>query len=513
MTAGDASTPQHRVARLSRRAGSVVLCALVFVASGCGESVTGAPTTAMPAVRGVIEGFYGPPYTFDARLDLLRFLPRAGLNTYVYAPKLDPFHRSRWRDPYPAEWLDHFATLAANARQFGVRFVYGLSPGNDFDAGSDDQAIVEHKLGTLFDAGVRDFCVLFDDLAANSQAADPRLEVQIVTDTLAYLHAREPQTRLWFISHFYAGTAAEISAGHSPFDRGFAIKSSTAYAAYAALPPEVAILWTGPRVFASPLTADDTAAFRALVGRPLVVWDNYPVNDSILTQELFLAPYREREPGIVQAADGVLLNPMLQPEASKIALWTAGRFFADAEAYNADAALQDALVAVTGSEQGARTFARLAEQFASHPLIGNQREAAKMADRAAAFFATRSAQSRQALRDLLHSFTTIEDDLARDVPNARLVAEVSAPAHQLALYGEAGLLGLELLDQAANGQAIDTRQLDALLGNAHALPWLVGANTAIPPGLDLFLAGRRAVPADVFGDFFTRLATELTTAG
>src|SRR5262249_9675533 len=155
----------------------------------------------------------------------------------------------------------------------------------------------------------------------------------IVTDALAFLRARDPHTQLWFISHYYAGTAADIRAGHTPSDRNFTIKSSTAYAAYAALPPEVAILWTGPRVFASPLTADDTAGFHALVGRPLVVWDNFPVNDAILTQELFLAAYREREPGVTRAADGVLLNPMLQPEASKIALWTAGRFFADAEGY------------------------------------------------------------------------------------------------------------------------------------------------------------------------------------
>ena len=507
-------TDPHRLARVLRRAGAVALCALGLAATGCGESVSEAPVvTAMPAVRGVIEGFYGPPYTFEARLDLLHFLPRAGLNTYLYAPKLDPFHRSRWREPYPAEWIDHFATLTAEARQLGVRFFYGLSPGNDFDAGSDDQVRVEDKLGTLVDAGVRDFCLLFDDLAATSQAADPHLEVQIVTDTLAYLHARDPQTRLWFISHFYAGTATEISAGRSPFDRGFAIKSAAAYAAYAALPAEVAILWTGPRVFASPLTAGDTAAFHALVGRPLVIWDNYPVNDSVLTQELFLAPYRDREPGVVRAADGILLNPMLQPESSKIALWTAGRFFADAEGYDPNAALADALTAVAGSAQGARTLARLADQFASHPLIGNQREAAEMADRAAAFFATRSAPSEQALRDLLRAFSTIADDLTRDVSNTRLVTELSAPAHRLALYGQAGLLGLDLLDQAVNGQTVDTGPLEALLTNARAIPWLVGANTVIPPGLDQLLAGRQAVPANVFGDFFTRLSAELAAAG
>jgi hyaluronoglucosaminidase len=490
------------------------LCAAMLLGSGCGES-SGGPSEAaiLPATRGVIEGFYGPPYAFDARLDLVRFLPRAGLNTYLYAPKLDPYHRSGWRDAYPAEWMDHFAALTQTARLLGLRFVYGLSPGNDFDPGSDDQAAVDSKLGALFDVGVRDFCLLFDDLAPGSPAADPQVQVRIVTDTLAALQARDPNVRLWFISHFYAGTAAEISADRSPFDRGFVIKSSAAYAAYAALPPEVAILWTGPRVFASPLTAEDTAAFHDLVGRPLVIWDNYPVNDSILTRELFLAPYREREAGVVRVADGVLLNPMLQPEASKIALWTAGRFFAagTAGAYDPDAALHEALVEVAGSDRGGQVLALLADQFHSHPLIGNEPESPALAERAAAFFATRSAQDEEALRALLGSFAAIADDLEREVPNTRLVNELREPARKLALFGAAGLVGLDLLDQSASATPSDSSQMQALLDEAQALPWLVGANTAIPTGIDVLLAGRPAVQADVFGDFFSRLAAELAT--
>jgi hyaluronoglucosaminidase len=503
------SPAERRVPPALSLAAAVALAVFVAVIGGCGENATEAPASSMPALRGVIEGFYGPPYAFDARLDLLRFLPRAGLNTYLYAPKLDPYHRTRWREAYPEDWIDHFATLAREARRANVRFVYGLSPGNDFDPASDDQATVERKLGTLLDAGVRDFCLLFDDLAAKSQAADPQVQVAIVTHTLAFLRARAADTRLWFISQFYAGTAAEIRAGRSPFDRGFAIKSNVAYAAYAALPAEIAILWTGPRVFASPLTAPDTAAFRDLVARPLVIWDNYPVNDAVLTQELFLAPYREREPGLVRVADAVLLNPMLQPEASKIALWTAGRFFADADAYDPEAALQEALVAVAGSERGGHALALLADQFRSHPLIGNEPEAPDMAARAAAFFATRSAQSERALRLLLQAFATVSDDLEREVPNVRLRDELHEPARKLALFGAASLLGLDLLDQAARGEAVDTEGLQALLQQARALPWLVGANTAVPPGVDMLLAGRPAVRADVYGDFFARLAAEI----
>lgn len=503
-------SPHVLVTRHLQLAAGLTLCVFLLVGAGCGDSGdTPSASAGAPAMRGVIEGFYGPLYDFDARLDLLRFLPRAGLNTYVFAPKLDPYHRNRWREPYPPEWMEHFAALVQTSRQLGVRFAYALSPGSGFDSGGTDQSTLEQKLGTLFDVGVRDFCLLFDDLDAGSQAADPQVQVRIVTATLTYLRARDAHTQLWFISHFYAGTAAEFRANRSPFDPGFKIKSSAAYAAYAALPRDVAILWTGPRVFASPLTVEDTTAFRDLVGRSVLIWDNYPVNDAVLAQELFLAPYREREAGIVRVADGVLLNPMLQPEASKIALWTAGRFFADGEAYEPDAALHEALTVVAGSASGGVVLARLADQFHSHPLIGNERESPALADRAAAFFATRTAQSEEALRDLLRLLATVADDLEREVPNTRLVAELREPAHKLSLFGEAGLLGLDLLEQSARGEPIDTSTLEALLREARSVPWLVGANTRIASGLDTLLAGRPAVRADVFGDFFTHLAAEL----
>lgn len=487
----------------------LLLSLTIVCCAGCGDDGGGVQRGDAHKMLGVIEGFYGPLYSFEQRLDLMRFLPGAALDTYVYAPKNDPYQRARWRDPYPPEWVEHFHDLTRTARDVGVRFVFALSPGADFDPDGADGAALAHKLAALFAVGVRDFCLLFDDLGRDSRAADPRVEVQIVTDAFTFLRGLDPGSRLCFISHYYAGTAEEIAANASPFDGGFAVPSSTAYAAYADIPPDVAFFWTGPRVFASPLTVADAAAFQALAGHPLLIWDNYPVNDVLLSHELFLAPYREREPGITAVVDGVLLNPMLQPEASKIALWTAGRFFAEGDAYDPDAALDEALEVVAGDRTGARVLARLADQFRSHPLIGNERESPALADRAAAFFTAPSEQSEQALRTLLQSYADTADDLARDVRNQRLVAELAEPARKLALLGTAALLALDLLDQRARGEPVDDAALRTMLTSADGIPWLVGANTPIGPNLDLFLAGHTAVQADVFGAFFARVFTEL----
>ena len=46
-------------------------------------------------LRGIVEGFYGTPWTFEDRADLIRFSYHNNLNSYIYAPKDDPYHRAK----------------------------------------------------------------------------------------------------------------------------------------------------------------------------------------------------------------------------------------------------------------------------------------------------------------------------------------------------------------------------------------------------------------------------------
>ena len=82
-------------------------------------------------LHGVVEGYYGRPWSGEARRDVIRFIGGRGMNAFVYGPKNDPFHRDRWRELYPAEGLADLRTTAGVARQAKVRFVYALSPGLD----------------------------------------------------------------------------------------------------------------------------------------------------------------------------------------------------------------------------------------------------------------------------------------------------------------------------------------------------------------------------------------------
>ena len=86
-------------------------------------------TTSPFAVRGVIEGFYGHPWTHEQRLALIDFLAARGMNTLVYAPKDDPLLRREWRAPYGGEALERLRELVDRCRANEMELAWCLSPG------------------------------------------------------------------------------------------------------------------------------------------------------------------------------------------------------------------------------------------------------------------------------------------------------------------------------------------------------------------------------------------------
>ena len=459
-------------------------------------------------LRGVVEGFYGPPYTFAQRRDLFCFLARAGLNTYLYAPKLDPFHRERWKEPYPRESLEHFGELVEVGRAIGVRFVFGLSPGLSFDPDVGDTGRLHEKLCSLVAVGVHDFCLLFDDITPEAPGAEPRAQVTLTSSTFAAVRSQDAQATLCFVPNYYSGTAEELETGSSRFGKLFPISSANYYRAYAHIPAEVAIVWTGPGVFTHRLTVAAARRFREFVGRPVLVWDNYPANDTFLSRQLFLAPYQGREAGVESVVDGVLLNPMLQPEATKIPLWTAGEFFTKREAYNPWEAGEEALRVVSDG-RGINSLRTLVEQFQSHPLIGDSDESSCFANAVKGFIEARSSQGRAEVWRLCETFARNAQELESTLGNRSLLAELREPARKLSQLGAAGLLALRLLEAKDRGAAIDILPLEERLAATGANPWLVGANTPVPASLALRVGEREAHPVDVFQRFFDHLLKEL----
>ena len=295
------------------------------------------------AWKGVVEGFYGRPWTHDERMDMLSFMSDIGMNAYIYAPKDDPYHRQRWRAPYPEDLLARLSELASHARKRGITFVFAVSPGLSLRySDRRDQDTLVAKLKALYDAGARAFALLYDDIPAELRHEEDRKAF----DGLA-------SAQVSFTNAVYArlkGLSAQISLVICPTQ--YCGDPSTEYVRKigAGLDPAIDIMWTGPVVCSKELTLEHTKAVAESLRRPVTYWDNYPVNDGPMKAELHIGPYTGRSPYLPEAAKGIFLNPMNQAEASKIPLAAAARYLENPAQYDPRSAWEDAVARVLGRE-------------------------------------------------------------------------------------------------------------------------------------------------------------------
>jgi hyaluronoglucosaminidase len=456
------------------------------------------------SLRGIVEGFYGPPWSYGARREVLSFVAPLGMNAYVYAPKDDPFHRARWREPYPADEQAALAQLAAHARGLGIRFGFAISPGLDITYESDaDRAQLEAKLAPLLDAGVDWFVLALDDIPASADLAHRQAELA------TWLHDRVcaalPGASITVCPTEYVGTLP------SPYLGDLA----------AGLPDEISLLWTGPTVCSPAITVADASGWTAAVApHDVLLWDNYPVNDGTMTTRLHLGPYEGRDARLADMLGGVLLNPMSQPHASLVALASAAGFLSDPDGYDAASAWATAVDHVGGEQ--APALRTLAAGCADGPL----RPAADLelgglvatldeeADGPGWVGAARAVCAvLRAARDLPAAFPA---GASADGAAEALSSEVAPWAAAAAREAEAGLAALRLLqgsrpvariDDAGRGLAAGP-DADFLLQAVFALmfSWsgarantevVYGPRFAIYPAVVQTAAGRPAVDVDL----------------
>ena len=415
-------------------------------------------------LRGVIEGFYGPPWTPAARLEVMEFLGERGMNAYVYAPKSDPLHRERWRARYEGEELAELLQVAARCAEIGVQFGFALSPGLDItyrDPG--DRSALLAKLAPMATAGVEWFVLALDDIPARAGLAAEQADL---THWLlaALREERGPDVRCSLVPTEYVGTRP------SPYLTALASE----------LPHDVDVFWTGPTVCSPSIGADDARAWReALGGRPLLLWDNYPVNDAMMERELHLGPYRGRDPRLSDVVDGILCNPMLQPRASLVALATAAEYLRDPASYDESAAWERAIDDVGGNH--AVYLRPLARACCDGPLARPDRlpADAMLADVEATLDGPGWVAAVAALRDELVALRA--SARGWDAGDA-LRVELAPWLEQGELEAGVGLAALRLIQQthtvpAAVGSSAP-REPDADLAMIHAFTLLVAWSAA-----------------------------------
>jgi hyaluronoglucosaminidase len=279
-------------------------------------------------LRATVEGFYGRPWSHQERLEHLEFVAAHGFNAYVYGPKDDPFHRERWRDPYPEAELARMAELVRAAARHELDFVFAIHPGLSmaWDDPAEQEAL-QAKAAQLWDVGVRRFSLFFDDIPLGE---DP--------GAVGAAHARVCAR---FVSGFLArrGAAPTAAAPFLVVPTDYAGTQTSAYRTRLGelLPEHTVVFWTGSDVVVGAVTAEETEEAHAAFGRPLALWDNFPVND-FDPSRLFLGPLVDRPSNPPSALVGICANPMVQPRASQIALATVGEYACGPAGYDPAAA-------------------------------------------------------------------------------------------------------------------------------------------------------------------------------
>jgi hyaluronoglucosaminidase len=247
------------------------------------------------------------------------------MNTYLYAPKDDPFHRERWRDPYPEPEWSGLCELIDCARARGIDFVYGFHPGNGLRFAADEPIEVLLGKAERFHAvGVRTFAVLFDDISSNLVFAGDQHEFHGSLARAEGLWLKKILGRQasawsdveWWLCPSYYSEDPILETVFGAFEGRFLEKLAEV------LPESVACLWTGPAVVSPSISLSHVRKVAGRLQRRLILWDNYPVNDLAMSTELHLSPLRNRDPLLPQAIYGYLNNPLLQESLSFIPLGT-----------------------------------------------------------------------------------------------------------------------------------------------------------------------------------------------
>lgn len=270
------------------------------------------PETEMTATLGIIEGFYGPLWSWRERQQLVKTLAPHGYGFYLYAPKADPWLRRRWQDPHPEAEAKALAEFGRFCRQQGVRFGIGLSPFEIFNQFDDEaRAALARKLEALEAVGPDELAILFDDMSSDYPDL-ARTQADIV-------HWVREHTRIGHLSmcpSYYSDDAVlDRVFGERPADYLQTLGE--------ALDPAVDVFWTGEEVCSREISPGHLKRISRLLGRKPVLWDNYPVNDGDrMSQHLHLRGFSGRPAGNAAWIRGHGINPALQPTLTAIPAMT-----------------------------------------------------------------------------------------------------------------------------------------------------------------------------------------------
>jgi hyaluronoglucosaminidase len=299
--------------------------------------VTSTALNSIPPL-GIIEGFFGPVWSWSEREHVVRTLSKSNYSFYIYAPKGDTTLRRQWSQPFTTQWIEQVSAFAKLCKSLNVEFGLGLSPyGLQADFGDVQREVLRRKLDEIASLEIDCLAILFDDMDAH--VADLVATQIRIVDFIA--NSRAAKRFVVCPSYYSDDVVLDVVFGERPKnylrDMGKAIDRN------------IDFFWTGEEVCARQIGVAHVERIADEMGRKPMLWDNYPVNDGArMSSHLHLRAFTGREALIANYISGHAINPALQATLSLIPALTLPMSYAEGSLYEYTHAFKRAAEQVVG---------------------------------------------------------------------------------------------------------------------------------------------------------------------
>ena len=211
-------------------------------------------------LTGYIEGYYGVELSWKERDSIVSKLHEVGCNTYFYCPKEDPYHRVKWKEDYPIDWMRDFKKFKSNADKAGIDIIFGISPGASLEL--SDFEHLERKIGAFKEISVENFCILFDDIPKEKEQFSLHREI------LELCLKKFPNINFSCVPSQYCKNMVENS------NNNYLVELDK-------VDISVPFFWTGNQVITSNYSNNNIESWKTMFReeRKLIIWDNTFAND------------------------------------------------------------------------------------------------------------------------------------------------------------------------------------------------------------------------------------------
>jgi len=306
-----------------------------------------------------IRGIKGWAWTPEQYLAEIPVLAKHKMN-FLMGCYLSLFYNiniNRWWQPLPGDKRRGFERVVAACKEHGIQFCFATNPAYHskrplkYDSEEDFAALWQHY-EWMQGLGVRWFSLCIDDVPQTDGASR---QAAFVGKLLARLRAKDPEAQFIFCPTKYHGFLSD-----DPYTATLARE----------LPRDVYVFWTGDDVFAQRVTLAAAKAYRKAIGRRVILWDNYPVNDR--GGALNLGPVCGRPPDLCTVLDGYMSNAMdPENEANRIPVLTCADYAYNPWSYDPRRSIGQAILHLADEPAQRRALHQLVVLYPGRMLTGS----------------------------------------------------------------------------------------------------------------------------------------------